>query len=163
MIKKGENYVYGSTAEKIKYDVYEENKVLKEKKKHRTNNRAKLRTVCAILIVFAACFTIIYRYAAITELNYKVVKQNKIYESIKDENTRLRVEISKETDLNKIRAVAESKLGMQRPDKYQIVYMNVAKNDYTEAASAEPKGKKTENNILAGVWEKLDRFTSLLY
>lgn len=163
MIEKDSTYVHGSAAPKIKYDVYEENKVLKEKKKNRTNNKGKLKGLGLILIFFAVGLAVIFRYAVITELNYKVVKEQKAYEALRDENTRLKVEISKETNLDKIRTAAENRLGMQRPDKYQIVYVKVPKNDYTEAVDRKNMEKASPGNMFALVQEKVSKFAGLLY
>lgn len=163
MIEKGNRYVHGSTAEKLQYDVYQENKVLKAKKRYRNNNKAKLKTICYVMMLFLACLTVIYRYAMITELNYKIAKINKSYNELRNENTRLKVEIDKETDLNKIRAAAESRLGMQRPDKYQIVYVNVPKIDFTETVETNTPANNTKSDMFAIVWNKMGRLTHLLY
>lgn len=163
MIEKGNRYVHGSTAEKLQYDVYQENKVLKDKKRYRNNNKAKLKTICYVMMLFLACLTVIYRYAMITELNYKIAKINKGYNELRNENARLKVEIDKETDLNKIRAAAESRLGMQRPDKYQTVYVNVPKIDFTETVETNTPADNTKSDMFAMVWNKVGRLTHLLY
>ena len=163
MIHEGKNYIHGTTAERLDYDVYRENKVLREKKRQKTNNKAKFKTVCLISVFFGACFLIIYRYAIITEINYKVDKYAKIYEELKNENARLKVEIDKDTDLDQIREIAEKKLGMQRPDKYQIVYLSVPKNDYTVVVNADKIDNKAGNNVFAVLADKVGRLTRLLY
>jgi len=163
LIPKGENYVYGATAEKLKYDVYEQNKVLKEKKRQKRNAKAKIKAVCLLLCIFGACFLVIYRYALITEMNYKLDKSIKSYNSIRDENAQLRVEIDRATDLNRIKEIAQQKLGMQRPDKYQIVYVNVPKNDYTEVVTEVKKEERPAGNVFAILFDKVGKLTRLAY
>lgn len=163
MIQAGKNYVYGTAAEKLEYDVYEGNKVLKDKKRQRANNKAKLKMVCNILIVFAACFTVMYRYALITDLGYNIHKANKTYKEVLNENTRLKIAIEKEMDLNKVREIAETKLGMHKPYKHQIIYVKVPKNDFTKIPDDYNQTGNTVENLFAMIFERVGKFASLLY
>ncbi len=164
MIQKGSNYIYGTVAEKIEYDVYEHNEVLKEKKRRRNNAKAKWKVVLGTVAVFALCFVLLYRYALITEMGLTAIKIEKEYNQIKNENSRLRVEIEKQTDINTIRQIAEEKLGMQKPDKSQIVYIYVPKNDYTVVS--EDYGNKEDlgnKDALSTILDKVNKFMSILY
>ena len=163
MIQKTSGYVYGTAAKKIEYDVYEENSVLKKKKTYKRNNKAKFRFVLLILFGFALSFVIMFRYAVITELNYKIAKVNKTYSEIKNENVRMKVEIDKQMDISKIREAAEKKLGMQKPDKYQIVYVNVPKNDFTKVADAKIESYTSNGNPFSDILDRVVRFSGLLY
>ena len=60
----------------------------------------------------------------------------------------LRVQIETMTDLNEIKEAAESRLGMQMPDKSQIVYIRVPRNDYTVMVSREPETDNYGNPVL---------------
>jgi hypothetical protein len=71
-------------------------------------------------------------YAQITEMDYKLSKINKDLNEQKNENIRLSLEIQKHLDLNRIRDVAQTRLDMQKPNKHQIIYVNVPKTDFTE-------------------------------
>lgn len=150
-------------AEKLEYDVYEENKVLRQKKRARSGALQKLKRVALILGVFAACFIIVYRYAVITELNFNINASERQYNEIRNENARLLVEIKKDTDLNTVQRIAETKLGMQKPDKSQIVYMSVPKNDYTVVAASYTKETDANEGVLASLADKIGRIFSFLY
>jgi cell division protein FtsL len=163
LIQKGKSYIYGTAAEKLEYDVYEENKVLKAKKVQKTQNKVKLKMVFNILIVFILFFGVMYRYALITELNYKINKTNISYNEIKNENARTKVEVEKQMDLQKIKETAEKKLGMQKPDKFQVVYVNVPKSDYTVVADNVKEDSGVKNNLFLGILNKVEEFTHLLY
>lgn len=163
MIQAGKYYVNGTSAEKIQYDVYQENKVLKAKKNYKENNKLKYRMVLCILTVFAISCTVMYRYALITEMNYKLDKTYKIFNEIKDENQRLKVDIKKGTDLSVIKEIAEKKLGMQKPDKYQIAYVRVPKSDFTKLAATNNHAGKKEDNAFSSVFTKVGEFTGFLY
>lgn len=164
MIQTGKNYVYGTAAEKLEYNVYEENKVLKAKKQAKSNNKIKLKAVCFVLVIFASCLVLMYRYALITELNYNISKLEKEYNEIRNQNSRLKLAIEKDMDLNKVREIAEKRLGMQKPDRYQMVYINVPKNDCTKVAESYKHSKdKANNNMFAVLLDKVGKFTRLLY
>lgn len=165
MIKAGnENYIYGSTAEKLQYDVYEENTVLRKKKVQRSNNKEKIKMILTTVVLFCMCFVVMYRYAIITEMNYNVYKQNQKYNDIKNENSNLKVQIEKELNLNNIKEIAEKELGMQKPDRYQKSYVKVPKYDYTRVAEDYKNGEKsTKDNIFIAVAEKVSQLSSLMY
>ncbi|HHV98115.1 MAG TPA: cell division protein FtsL [Clostridiaceae bacterium] len=164
MIQKGSNYVYGTAAEKIEYDVYEHNQVLKEKKIRRNNAKIKWKAVFGILVVFSLCLVLMYRYALITEMSLTAIRSEKEYNEIKNKNSRLRVEIEKQTDINTIMKIAEEKLNMQKPEKNQIVYIYVPKNDYTVVSEDYENKEETLNKgMLAALLDKVDKFASILY
>ncbi len=139
MLPEEKNYVYGSAAPKIEYDVYEENKVLKAKKKRRANNKVKVKLVFAVFVLFTAFLSVILMYAEITEVNYELNKMNKYYNDKKNANIQLRLEIQKNLDLNRIKEIALTRLDMQEPDKYQIVYVRVPKKDVMKVAAIDGK------------------------
>ena len=147
MNQKGYEYVYGSAARQLEYDVYEENQVLRAKKTYRSHRKIKLRMVMAILAVFAAGLAVMCRYAIITKVSYQINQKQKAYEEIKNENSLLRVQIETKTDLNEIKEVAENRLGMQMPDKSQIVYIKVPRNDYTVLMTSNNSEEKSGNAI----------------
>lgn len=132
MASTNSKYIYGSAAEKLKneaYDPYEENVVLKSKKIARNNAKIKTKIMLSIFLIFGMCAVIMFRYAQISQLNYDTNKLSKQYTELQNENKRLSIEIEKAMDLNGIREIAETKLKMHKPDKSQIVYINVPKED----------------------------------
>ena len=147
MNQKGYEYVYGSAARQLEYDVYEENQVLRAKKTYRSHRKIKLRMVMAILAVFAAGLAVMCRYAIITKVSYQINQKQKAYEQIRNENSLLRVQIETKTDLNELKEVAENRLGMQMPDKSQIVYIKVPRNDYTVLMTSNNSEEKSGNAI----------------
>ncbi len=131
MIEKGYSYIDGSTAKKLVYDVYEDNQVLKAKKQYKDNRKQKARFILTLIIILAAALLVMFRFAMITQMSYNISNSQKDYEDIRNKNALLRLQIEKETDLDNLRLLAETRLGMQDPDKSQIVYISVPRNDYT--------------------------------
>ena len=52
----------------------------------------------------------------ITELNYIINQQAIEYNEIKEENKNIELDIKNSIDLNNVRTVTKTKLGMQEPD-----------------------------------------------
>lgn len=163
MIKTDKSYIHGTAARKLEYDVYEENKVLSEKKKQRVNNKVKIRVVAAFLLVFSLCGLVMYRYALITDLNYQINSRMNEYNELKKENTRLKVKIESELDLQKIKQIAEENLGMQQPDKYQYTYVNVPKSDFITASSEINDEGENSDNFFNTLLSKVDKLARFLY
>lgn len=163
MIKTDKNYIHGTAARKLEYDVYEENKVLSNKKKQRVNNKLKVKVVFAFMVVFALSGFVMYRYALITDLNYKINTKMNALNEIKNENTRLKVKIERELDLQKIQQFAEENLDMQKPDKSQCTFVKVPRSDFTTASNNNEGRGKSSDNIFEALLSKVDRLTEFLY
>lgn len=162
MTKANNQYIYGSAVEKVEYDVYEENKVLKAKKIHKQNRKVKLKMVFNVMLLFALSFAVIYRYAIITELSYEIDKLGKEYESLLEEKSVLEFELEKGMNLATVEDVATNKLGMVRPDKNQVIGVSVPKTDYTVAAVDE-KSETDKQGLFESFLYKINSFASLLY
>ena len=163
MIKADKNYIQGTAARKLEYDVYEENKVLSNKKKQRVNNKIKVKVVFAFMVVFALSGFVMYRYALITDLNYKINTKMNALTEVKNENTRLMVKIEKELDLKKIQQFAEENLGMQKPDKSQCTFVKVPRSDFTTASNNNEGIAKKTVNVFEALLSKVDKLTGFLY
>jgi len=96
-------------------------------------------------------------YAQVTEMDYLLNKDNKVLNEHKNENIRLKLEIQKNLDLNRIREIAQTKLDMQKPDKHQIIYVNVPKTDFTEIPEKkEGISKGSLISYVEGIFSSLD-------
>ncbi|NLD48984.1 MAG: cell division protein FtsL [Clostridiaceae bacterium] len=144
---KDKGYVHGTAAEKLGYDIYEENKVLKAKRHQRSNNKIKLKTVLMIFILFSFGCIVMYRYALITETNYKIEKKLLEYNEAKNNNIRLKVQIDEDVNSLKIEEKAVKELGMHKPDKYQITYVKVPRNDFTFVSEEAIQEKRKNSNV----------------
>jgi cell division protein FtsL len=162
LIQADKRYIHGATAENLEYDVYEENKVLKEKKRRKLNRKAKFKAVSLVLLMFSLGFIIILRYAMITEISYKISNVNGIYDNLRKDNERLRVEIQSKTNLFKIEEIASSELKMQKPGKYQKVYIYVPKKDYSVVSDSYAE-KEKNSDLLTYIGEKIDGIAQMLF
>jgi cell division protein FtsL len=142
--QKGYEYVQGSAARQLEqtrqieqYDVYEKNSVLKAKKQYKSNRKVKLKLVFSILAVLITALAVMYRFALITQLSYNINQNQITYNNLRNENSVLKVQVETQTDLTEIKEIAETRLGMQKPDKSQVIYIKVPRNDYTVVMKAQ--------------------------
>lgn len=166
MIQAEKNYINGTGARKIEYDVYKQNRILKAKTKARAYGRIKAKVILFIMVAFAIFALMMYRYALITDMNYKMNIAYREYEKIKNENIKLKVELDKGMNLERIRKAAENELGMITPEKHQIVRLNVMKNDYTVVAadiSANKEELTADNSMFVFLKRKLESIAQWLY
>lgn len=166
MKQKDYEYVQGSVARQLEqerqfeqtrqveqYDVYEKNSVLKAKKQYKNNRKVKLKLVLSILAVLIAALAVMYRFALITQLSYKINQSEITYNDLRNKNSILKVQVETQTDLAEIKERAETRLGMQKPDKSQIIYIKVPRNDYTVVMKAQ--NEEENGSIFKGFIYKL--------
>lgn len=121
-------YESGSAARKLEYTQEKKTKT-SSKKNVSIHKKTKNRTsaVVVILSMFAMTLILIYRYNIINEKNLR--SQNLSNELTKTEAALLtsQIEVEQNTDLNNVEAYAKQKLGMQKPDKNQTIYVDTSK------------------------------------
>jgi cell division protein FtsB len=163
MVSSGSDYYeYGSTAKNLRFDVYKENKVLKNKRKKVKHTKLKLRIVLVMLLFFVCGMSMMYRYALITDLNYKINEAKKEYTTIKDNNLNIRVKIENSLDLSKVREIAENQYGMHKPQKEQIVAVNVPRNDYIKTNEKAVLNVFENKNIVVAGFFKIAKIAGLI-
>lgn len=109
------------------------NKKVSTKKKSKYN----YKPVAYIVLTFAMLFTISYRYSLINEqYNEKETIKSKVSD-VQKQNEQLKVNIENSLNLNSVEKAAQEKLGMQKLDNTQKIYLNLQKKDYVEPASEE--------------------------
>lgn len=160
MIQKDYEYVQGSAARQLQYDVYEENSVLKAKKQYKNNRKVKLKMVLSILAVLFAALVVMYRFALITQLSYNINRNEEAYNKLRNDNSILKVEVETLTDLTEIKEIAETRLGMQKPDKSQVVYIKVPRNDFTVVMNPQ-EGADGSGSLLKALITRLSGLVGL--
>ena len=107
------------------------------KSKAKKKNKYNYKPVAYIMITFAMLFTISYRYSLINEQhNAKEEIKSKV-SAVQKENEQLKVSIENSLNLSSVAKAAEDKLGMQKLDNNQKIYLDLQKKDYVEPASEE--------------------------
>lgn len=125
----------------------EKNTLKQEKRMHRKN-------IAVIVGLFLVLLAISYRNSLITEKFNEIQDMKKELSSIEKINGQTEVSIESSLNLKNLAKNAEKKLGMQKLDNDQKVYVTLPKKDYTESATPEIK-EETNENWLKNLIEKL--------
>lgn len=114
----------------------------KQLKNEQTKKYTKI--IFGIIVVFGILFLLCYQSSLVnTRLNEKEKLKTELSD-IQKKNEQLKVNIEQKMNINTIEQEAKEKLGMQKIDNSQKVYINIDKNDYTESSILNDT-KKTTN------------------
>ena len=126
------------------------NSIKLEKKRHNEN-------VALILAIFLMLLTVSYRSSLINEKFNEIQDRKDNLAAIMKTNNQLEVSIEGSLNLGNIEQEAQTKLGMQRLNNSQKVYITLDKKDYTKSGTDKiditsnddlPWYKKIINKIL---------------
>ena len=88
--------------------------------------RVKALLLLKVGLVFMLGLLVVFRYASITELGYKVSSAKNEYEQLSAENARLRVNIKSGMNLNELTSLAKEKFDMQPADQTEVYKIELA-------------------------------------
>ena len=94
----------------------------------------KYKAIFYVVVGFAILFAISYRNAVIAEKYSQIKEMKSNLAVIEKENQQIEVNIESKTNLGSIEKEAKEKLGMQKLDEEQKIYVNLDKQDYIESA-----------------------------
>lgn len=138
---------YGNLA--YKYDYTEEerqNQRKKDVKKRNTSpvkHRKKVKKlsyaakIASVLVVAASAVFMIVQYVTVNETQSALNSAISNYEFEQSVTAQKSFELEESVDLSKIETEATSRLGMRRPEKHQVVYVDVKKSDTTVKTAEE--------------------------
>ena len=127
------------------------NAVLREIKLKKQRRKAKTGILFQVSLLLALGLIVGVRYASITEINYRNQALQKQLDTVNSEVQRRRVELDSSMSLTQLAEIAETELGMQKPQPYQIKYVEVERIDQTELADVELTGTTDETSWLERV------------
>ena len=141
------DYEYGTTPRKIKpeykpikktkKDIQKQLKINEEQKKNALKLEKKMhnKNVALVLAVFLILLAISYRSSLINERFKEIQNSKQQLASIEKTNGQLEVSIEGSLNLSNVEQSAKEKLGMQKLDNGQKVYVTLDKKDYIEAGT----------------------------
>lgn len=121
------------------------NKDFKQKEKPRKQVKERLKLVINIAMIFSALFVISYRNSKINESFNKNADLKQSLAVTQKENEQLQVNIENSLNLSNIEKIAKEKLGMQKLDNSQKVYVSLPKKDYIEPAVEKVTIEENQN------------------
>lgn len=149
-------YESGSAARKLEY-VEVKKKVIKNKNNTLNKKSAKRKTssISMILFVFSMALVLVYRYNVINEKN--LLSQSLADDLVKAESALLtsQIEVDQSTDLNQIEAYAKQKLGMQKPDKNQTIYVDTSKTSNSLEVQSDTTFLKNITGKISNFFDKI--------
>ena len=128
----GLDYVAGSSARKLEYEEVDEQKyrVIRKKqveeKQVEISSKQKVQLVLSVVLVFSMLMVITYRSNKISEANLKAIELKESLEEVSSDLSLAMMGVEQKSNLSEIEAYAKQKLGMQKPDKNQIVYVDTS-------------------------------------
>lgn len=129
-------------------------KLIKNKNnKIRKNNKATL--VLTTLAIFAMFMIITYRYNLISEKNLKVQELKEDLEVAKSELATTQIEVEEVMDVNYVEAYAKQQLGMQKPEKSQLIYINMENEESVQ--------KMSTSNMIMSLVDKIKEFVNNVF
>lgn len=141
------NYEYGTTPRKLqpeynpqKQKKYKEQLKINEKQKRENMKLEKKKhnqNVAFIIAIFLILLAISYRSSLINERFSAIQKDKETLSALQKTNDQLEVSIESSLNLKNVEEVAKDKLGMQKLENDQKVYVNLDKKDYVEASSED--------------------------
>lgn len=139
--KKEETYSKKKASTLSKKNAKEQEKVKKEHKL-----KSHIKAVMYIIVIFGILFAISYQNSLINESFNRNEKLKQTLATTQKENEQLQVNIENNLNLSNIEKLAKEKLGMQKLDNSQKVYVSLPKKDYLEPAVEEIVLDETEAN-----------------
>lgn len=157
---KGSYYTYGNVA----YDLDEYTAVRENKKKenrprerhiaeHRENRIQTMRVLMAVFILFAGCIVFMGMHVMVVNADVGIRKQQDKLAELKAQTANLEAELAEQVDLDYIKQQATERLGMTKPQPYQIEYIDVPKESYTVQYEADDTEEKKSGLGLSSVWD----------
>ena len=136
---------YGNTA-RVQTKVQEHKQQSKAKAKAKKADMYKTISICAIMLSLCAGF-MISRNVAVYESRNEVITLQKELNELKEYSSQKAFELEQSIDLDEIEKWARTERNMTKPEKYQIVYVNIKQDDITEV-----KANDVEGFDLAGIF-----------
>ncbi len=156
------NELYRGTSA-YKLEEYETHAQKSREKHIERKNTIKLekRALCRLLVIsivmiFIAASALVYVNVMTLRAATEVDALEKQLAIATEKNKQKEIEISKKLDMKIVEKKAVEKLGMQKPDNSQIIYIDVKKDTYSEAIKSKSDSAKFFDglkNALSGIVE----------
>jgi cell division protein FtsL len=146
LVRNGSEYIKGSTVfapdininrpvRKEEYERLRKSRAQKLSRIRQRKNDHKKRVVLSILVVFFAGLGLIWNESQVYKTQRQLTRVRREINEVHHLNEALRVELIKVRGIGQLQEAAENDLGMVRPDRSNIVYLDLSKNYFER----EPK------------------------
>ena len=120
---------YGNNAYKQKVveqpKIEQQPRVLKKEKR-----KARNKNVVTGVVIFAVALSIVYRYTLINNKNMEIIEKREELNALNNVNSQMLLNMERSMDMAQIELYATEQLGLQKPQNYQVAYIDIPKSDY---------------------------------
>ncbi|ABO49207.1 cell division protein FtsL [Desulforamulus reducens MI-1] len=134
-----EKFSYAVSEEKL----YEKRKTRRELSK-RALRRGKVLVTCCILAMFATGVAIAYYYSQVSTLGYQISQLQKDLSKLQAEQEYLESQANQLMSLQRIEAIATTKLGMVKPNSDEVVLVAALPKELKQKAKEETNLEKPQ-------------------
>lgn len=99
-----------------------------------------VRGMCVTVALAMSAGFMISKFVAVNEMKQEVQSLQKQLVAAESATSQMVFDLEQSIDLAQIEKEATTRLGMQRPEKYQTVYVNVKQDSVTERTAGEVEG-----------------------
>lgn len=122
-------------------------RLIKNTNKNTISKKNKATLVLTTLAIFAMFMVITYRYNVISEKNLHVQQLKDDLEIAKSELATTQIAMEEMMNETEVESYAKQQLGMQKPEKSQLIYINMENEETVQKVSA--------SNIIMSLVEKV--------
>lgn len=120
--------------------------------------RKNVCRICATVLVSLSAGFMISQFVAVNETKQEVALLQESLQAAESATAQKMFELEHSVDLATIEEEATTRLGMQRPEKYQTIYVNVKQGDVTEKVAGDVESihirlGKSLKNIVGNIVE----------
>ena len=144
----GSYYTYGNVAYELQpdyspYRIREEEEERRkeeartEKAEARENRIASVKMIAVALVLFIGCIAFMGMNVLVDHAEVSLRHQKNDLDNLKAANAILEAEMAEQLDMDYIKQEATERLGMNEPQSYQVVYIDVPKQSYTVQHNAD--------------------------
>ena len=99
-----------------------------------------IRRIAVIVTMALSAGFMISEFVAVNETSQEITSLKKELNTIESATSQMIFDMEQSVDLAELERQATTRLGMQRPEKYQTIYVNVKQDDYIESTADEVEG-----------------------
>ena len=115
-------------------------KVVKRNREQMLIRSKNIRRICVIVVIALSAGFMISQFVTVNETQQEIASLQKQLSDIESATSQMVFDMEQSVDLAEIEKEATTRLGMQRPEKYQTIYVNVKQDDMTEKTAGEVEG-----------------------
>lgn len=130
----------GNLAYKYDYREEPEQKKVRSKAKKQKNEISYFAKIASVMVIALSALFMIVQFIEANEVQTALSDVRSEYEFESSLTAQKAFELEQSIDLSKIEQEATSRLGMHRPERHQIVYIDVKRSDMTVKTADEVEG-----------------------